>query len=80
MPTSSKNKTTPEQFVKYHNDGSIWAKGQMLNGEPHGYFEWFRKDGVIMRSGHFENGKQVGEWTTYDKKGKIFKVTKMKTA
>jgi len=80
MPTSTKNRTTTEQFVKYHNDGSVWAKGQMLDGEPHGYFEWFRKDGVIMRSGYFENGKQVGEWTTYDKKGKIFKVTKMKTS
>ena len=78
MPTTSKKSTT-EKFVKYHKDGTLWAKGQMLGEELHGYFEWFRKDGVIMRSGYFDKGKQVGEWTTYDKKGKVFKVTKIKT-
>ena len=77
MAKSSK-RTLTEKFVKYHKDGTIWAKGQMLEGEPHGYFEWYRKDGVIMRSGFFEKGKQIGEWTTYDKRGQIFKVTKMK--
>jgi antitoxin component YwqK of YwqJK toxin-antitoxin module len=25
------------------------------------------------------DGKQVGEWTTYDAKGKVVKVTKMKS-
>lgn len=78
MPGTSKKSTT-EKFVKYHKDGTLWAKGQMLGGAPHGYFEWFRKDGVIMRSGYFDKGKQVDEWTTYDKKGKVYKVTKMKT-
>ena len=51
----------------------------MKAGELEGYWEWFRKDGTKMRSGYFENGKQVGEWTTYDGKGKIVKVTKMKS-
>ena len=64
--------------VKYHNDGSIWAKGKMVKDAQEGYWEWYRKDGVIMRSVHFQKGKQTGEWTTYDKKGKIYKVTKMK--
>jgi antitoxin component YwqK of YwqJK toxin-antitoxin module len=81
MPQTSKKtskKSAPEKFIQYHNDGTIWAKGQMLDGQHHGYFEWFRKDGIIMRSGYFDNGKQIGEWTTYDKKGKVYKVTKMK--
>jgi antitoxin component YwqK of YwqJK toxin-antitoxin module len=77
MGKSSK-KAAAKEFVKYHNDGTIWAKGQMNSDKPDGYWEWYRKDGVIMRSGYFENGKQIGEWTTYDKKGKIYKVTKMK--
>jgi hypothetical protein len=51
----------------------------MKEGELAGYWEWFRKDGTRMRSGYFENGNQVGEWTTYDAKGKIVKVTKMKS-
>ena len=77
MAASSEKSGTTE-FVKYHNDGSIWAKGHMLGDQMHGYWEWFRKDGVIMRSGYFNNGKQTGEWTTYDKQGKVYKVTKMK--
>jgi antitoxin component YwqK of YwqJK toxin-antitoxin module len=70
--------TTPTPHLEYHRDGSLWARGQTLDGQPTGYWEWFRKDGVIMRSGHFENGRQVGEWTTYDKAGAVYKVTRMK--
>jgi antitoxin component YwqK of YwqJK toxin-antitoxin module len=54
------------------------AKGRMLDGKPHGYWEFFRKDGTRLPSGHFETGKQVGEWTTYDRKGAVYKVTSMK--
>jgi antitoxin component YwqK of YwqJK toxin-antitoxin module len=71
-------KARPQEYVKYHNNGTIWAKGQMADGVPTGYWEWFRKDGTKLRSGHFENGEQVGEWTTYDKSGKVYKVTVMK--
>ncbi len=75
-----KNKVSgkKETYIKRHNDGSIWAKGTMLDGLSDGYWEWFRKDGTRMRSGYFEKGKQVGEWTTYDKQGKVYKVTRMK--
>jgi hypothetical protein len=31
--------------VQYHRDGSLWAKGQLLDGHQTGYWEWFRKDG-----------------------------------
>lgn len=68
----------PKPFVKYHKDGSVWTRGQAIDGVPTGYWEWFRKDGTRMRSGHFENGEQAGEWTTYDKDGEVYKVTKMK--
>jgi antitoxin component YwqK of YwqJK toxin-antitoxin module len=71
-------KSTKEKYVKYHNDGSIWAKGTMIDGQPDGYFEWFRKDGTRMRSGYFRKGKQVGEWTTFDRKGQVVKVTRIK--
>ncbi len=77
MPSKTILKTK-KKYVKYHNDGGIWAKGTMVDGRPDGYWEWFRKDGTRMRSGHFEKGKQVSEWITYDKKGKIYKVTSMK--
>ena len=63
---------------KYHNDGSVWAKGTMSNGALEGKWQWFRKDGTKMRSGSFKKGKQVGEWITYDDKGKLYKKTLFK--
>lgn len=61
--------------ILYHKDGSIWAKGKMVDGQCDGYWEWFRKDGTKMRSGHFKKGKQLGKWVTFDKAGKQYKVT-----
>jgi antitoxin component YwqK of YwqJK toxin-antitoxin module len=62
-------------YLKYHKDGTLWAKGSIDNGIFEDYFEWFRKDGTIMRSGYFKKGKQTGEWRTFDKKGDIVKTT-----
>lgn len=64
-----------EEYVKYHADGSLWAKGTTVNGVAEGYYEWFRKDGSKLRSGYFEDGEPTGEWTTYDRNGKPHKVT-----
>lgn len=66
------------EHLQYHKDGSLWARGPMRDGQPSGYWEWFRKDGTKLRSGHFEAGEQVGEWTTYDKTGAVYKVTTIK--
>jgi antitoxin component YwqK of YwqJK toxin-antitoxin module len=67
-----------KEHVHRHNDGTIWAKGRLIDGVMTGYWKWFRMDGTIMRSGYFENGQQVGEWTTYDRRGKVVKATTMK--
>ena len=64
-----------EPYEKLHKDGSLWACGFMLDGETHGYWEWFRLDGTMMRSGTFDRGQQVGLWTTYDKFGAPYKET-----
>lgn len=74
----AKKKTAPKEHLHYHKDGSLWAKGQMLDGVMVGDWEWFRKDGSKMRSGSFDNGEQVGDWTTYDRIGAVYKVTQMK--
>lgn len=66
-------------YIKKHKDGSLWAKGSIVEDEMHGYWEWFRKDGSIMRSGSFDKGRQTGDWTTYDAAGKVVKVTKKKS-
>lgn len=78
MKQAKPKKSSKNNYIKYHTDGTIWAKGKMVGDVPDGYWEWFRKTGVIMRSGYFKKGKQVGEWTTYDGKGKVYKVTQMK--
>lgn len=70
-------KSRERPYEKYHGDGSLWAKGQTLNGKLNGYWEWFRKDGSKLRSGYFEKGEQVGDWTSYDRAGKPFKITQM---
>ena len=75
MPAKKPRGATPH--THYHKDGSVWAKGHMLDGVMVGYWEWFRKDGTRMRSGSFEGGEQAGEWTTYDKTGSVVKVTTM---
>ncbi len=46
-----------------------------MDGQPVGYWEWYRPDGTLKRSGHFEKGEPVNEWTTYDQNGKVYKVT-----
>ena len=71
-------RSTARKHVHYHKDGTVWAKGQTVNGVPTGYWEWFRKDGTRMRSGYLEGDRQVGQWTTYDQSGRIYKVTTMK--
>ncbi|WP_371348046.1 toxin-antitoxin system YwqK family antitoxin [Ancylobacter sp. IITR112] len=68
----------PVPFAKTHRDGSLWSRGQTVDGVPVGEWEWFRKDGTRLRSGTFDKGRQVGEWTTYDREGNVYKVTRMK--
>ena len=70
--------TSVQAHTLNHKDGSLWARGQTLDGLASGYWEWFRKDGTRLRSGHFEHGEQVGEWRTYDKAGAVYKVTTMR--
>src|SRR5262245_8150018 len=59
MPTK---RTKVKEDIHDHANGSIWAKGQTIDGVMIAYKEWFGKDGTKMRSGFFENGEQVGEW------------------
>jgi antitoxin component YwqK of YwqJK toxin-antitoxin module len=64
-----------EPYTKLHKDGSLWATGQLLGSEMHGYWEWYRLDGTVMRSGSFDRGQQIGEWITYDSLGRPHKIT-----
>jgi antitoxin component YwqK of YwqJK toxin-antitoxin module len=62
--------------IKYHANGkTVWSKGKVKEGNPYGYWEWYRIDGTLKRSGTFKKGEPVGEWITYDTKGEIYKIT-----
>lgn len=62
--------------IKYHANGTtVWSKGKIKDGQPDGYWEWYRIDGTLKRSGTFKNGEPVGAWTTYDTNGEVYKVT-----
>ncbi len=62
--------------IKYHANGTTrWSKGRIVDGEPEGYWEWYRIDGTVKRSGYFRRGVAVGQWTTYDQDGEVYKVT-----
>ena len=62
--------------IKYHsNNKTIWSKGVIVDDQPHGYWQWYRKDGTLKRSGYFDHGRQIGEWTTYDSMGEVYKIT-----
>jgi antitoxin component YwqK of YwqJK toxin-antitoxin module len=74
----TRRKPAPVEHLQHHKDGSLWARGQTLDGVPTGDWTWFRKDGTRLRSGQFDNGEQVGQWTTYDKAGEVYKRTRMK--
>jgi antitoxin component YwqK of YwqJK toxin-antitoxin module len=78
--SAAKRKTgkKPVPYRLKHRDGSLWAKGQTIDGVATGFWQWFRKDGSRMRSGYFHNGAQIGEWTTYDKAGRVHKMTEIK--
>lgn len=71
-----KSETVDGYLIKYHANGvTRWSKGKVVNGQPDGYWEWYRLDGSRKRSGHFKLGEPVGEWITYNAKGEVHKIT-----
>ena len=54
-----------------YDNGLPRFKGDYLNDQMHGYWEFFRKDGSLMRSGFFDEGVQTGVWKTFDRTGKL---------
>jgi len=61
--------------IAHYATGAIQSRGNTLDGEMHGTWEFFRKDGSVMRSGEFDRGRQVGIWRTFDRTGRLVKET-----
>ena len=45
--TKKAAKSVAKKLVHNHKDGTLWAKGQAIDGLLTGYWEWFRKDPII---------------------------------
>lgn len=74
--TEKKTEIIDGMTVKYHANGkTVWSRGLIVDGQPEGYWQWYRPDGTLKRSGHFRQGEPVGEWTTYDAQGQAYKTT-----
>ena len=54
--TTKKSKI--KEHIQYHEDGSVWAKGQTLDGVPVGYWEWFRKTEGSCARAHSRMGNK----------------------
>ena len=61
----------------FYDNGLPRFKGDYLEGEMHGPWEFFRKDGSLMRSGEFNRGAQIGIWRTYDRAGNLVSEKKL---
>lgn len=68
--------STPSDDVAYYDTGAIRYRGQQLDGQMHGPWEFFRRDGSVMRAGRFDRGRQVGAWRTFDRAGRVVKETR----
>jgi antitoxin component YwqK of YwqJK toxin-antitoxin module len=60
-----------KEISPFYENGLPRFRGEYLNGEMHGAWEFFRKDGSLMRSGEFDSGAQVGIWRTFDRSGNL---------
>ena len=49
----------------FYDNGLPRFKGEYLNSEMHGFWEFFRKDGSLMREGRLNLGMPEGEWVTH---------------
>jgi len=65
-------------FAKFHSNGKLSSKGQMLHEELHGTIEQYYPDGNISLTANYANGKQEGEFITYFENGNIRQKGSMK--
>lgn len=60
-----------KEISPFYENGLPRFRGEYLDGEMHGHWEFYRKDGSLMRSGNFDKGNQVGTWRTFDRSGRL---------
>lgn len=51
-------------------DGTVAAKGFLVDSKKTGYWEWYRTDGTIKQSGYYSDDDPVSIWMIHDEVGK----------
>jgi antitoxin component YwqK of YwqJK toxin-antitoxin module len=64
-------KSVPVATTNRYASGQVQSTGQLLDGEMHGDWQFFRTDGSVMRTGSFDRGRQTGVWRTYERSGRL---------
>ncbi len=71
QPANPTGNQMSKEISPFYENGLPRFRGEYLEGEMHGPWEFFRKDGSLMRSGEFDKGVQIGIWRTFDRAGKL---------
>lgn len=66
-----KSEIVESQLINYYEDGSIKAKGLVVNEQMEGRWIFNRKGGQLWQIGHFNADVKNGEWIRYDSKDQV---------
>lgn len=58
-------------FYEIGNDGSVWKKGQYVNGQKMGEFVYFNSNGTISEKENYINGKLFGKVQKFNSHGSL---------
>lgn len=58
-------------YVVYHKNGAVKAKGNYLNSKREGEWIYFHDNGNVALKKNFSNGNPTGEWAYYNENGSL---------
>ena len=59
------------EWVYYHRNGQLHAKGTFKNGKEDGEWILYHQNGHLDTRGTMRNGKKEGEWISYHRDGRL---------
>ena len=58
-------------WERYYSDGTLWYKGNYIDGKPDGCWEEYWSNGILMNKGCYANGERTGYWRWYNIDGEL---------
>ena len=62
---------TPSHLERWHNNGQLWMKSLMKDGEPDGLYEKWHKNGQLFCRGNYINGRIEGTFEEWYENGQL---------